>query len=88
MFCKEIVKKNAAEAGVLEEINITFLLGDFFSRFGCSIVNIGTLVLICFDLTLNLANIQLLHNQWNNKVHLIPFHRSKIGCLLLCYILN
>ena len=48
MFCKEIVKKNAAEAGVLEEINITFVLGDFFFRFGCSIVNIGTLVLTCF----------------------------------------
>ena len=67
MFCKEIVKKNAAEAGVLEEINITFVLGDFYFRFGCSIVNIGTLVLTCFYLTLNLANLQFLYSQWNNK---------------------
>ena len=50
MFCKEIVKKIAAQAGVLEHVNIIFVLGDFF-RFGCYIVNIGTLVLICFDLT-------------------------------------
>ena len=38
MFCKEIVKKIAAQAGVLEQINIVFVLGDFF-RFGRSIIN-------------------------------------------------
>ena len=85
MFCKEIVKKIAAQAGVLEHVNIIFVLGDFF-RFGCYIVNIGTLVLICFDLTLNLANLQLLHNQWNDKtLFFIPDLYTLL--LLLCYIL-